>query len=361
MVKKVTFAIGFLAGGGAERVVSIWANNLSDKGYEVSIIVLGRKENEYIVSQNVHIYAVSATNEDVLQLSYWDRIKRFRKIIKNITPDYIISFMPTMQQYTLLATIGLNVGRIETIRINPWYMQLSKFRYMLWKLCYKTADKIILQTREQAPFFSKSEQKKSIVIPNPLNDVFITTYKHEISERVTNFIAAGRIDPQKNYEMMIDGFANVACRYPHIKLHIFGSGPEEYMRTLQDRIESLQMGRNIFLMGRSNHIEQELIKNDVFLMTSNCEGSPNALIEAMASQLVCISTDCKTGPKDLISDGETGFLIPTGDRKKLSDTILNIIEMDQTTRTKIATAARSQILHNHSKESSVNLLCSLFK
>jgi glycosyltransferase involved in cell wall biosynthesis len=128
---------------------------------------------------------------------------------------------------------------------------------------------------------------------------------------------------------------------------------------LQNKINSLEMQNNIFLMGRSATIHEEYKKNDVFLMSSDYEGLPNALMEAMASRLICISTDCKTGPRDLINEGVNGYMVPVGDSNALADTIIKVINMSHEERVVMADAARNKIMTYCSEESSLNRLCEI--
>ena len=355
--KKVLLAVGALSGGGAERVASLWASMLQEQGFDVSMLIISHVADEYAVAEGVKIYPVAASVEAFLQIPYWKRILRMRAILKQVRPDVLIPFLPTSQIYMMLASAGLGIRRIETIRISPWEVRLNPLRYALWRWCYRSAWRIILQTAEQASFFSTNEQRKSVVIPNPLSPQIVANDKETQAERVTRFIAAGRIDPQKNYPMMIDGFAAVAAEYPELQLRIFGTGPSEYVEQIQQHIERRKMQGHIQLMGRTPQIEEEYKESDVFLMTSDFEGSPNALIEAMASRLVCISTACKTGPRDLITSGENGFLIPVGGVDALAATMRQVLAMDSASRSTMAEAARARVLEMCSEEQSLRRLC----
>jgi GalNAc-alpha-(1->4)-GalNAc-alpha-(1->3)-diNAcBac-PP-undecaprenol alpha-1,4-N-acetyl-D-galactosaminyltransferase len=360
MNKNLVLAIPQLTGGGAERVVSVWANELSKKGYHVSIILFFRSKDEYYTDGSVKIFSITENHEEYIKLSFIKRFQRIRKLLKKIKPDYVISFLPPMQVWILMASIGLGTKRIETIRNNPWRISVTNcFHKVLWKQCYHSCYRIILQSSDQGPFFNKKDQKKCIVIPNPISELYIKNYKEEISEFPTEFIAVGRITPQKNYKMMIKAFADVCKEYRHLRLRIFGTGKESYVSEIKDYISELQMQDNIFLMGRTPHMEEQYKNSDIFLMTSDYEGLPNALIEAMASQLICISTNCKTGPKDLIDEGENGFLVPVGNSAKLSEVIRLVLRMPKEERAKIAKSARIKVLSYCSQENSVDFLCKL--
>lgn len=292
MKTNVLIAIPQLTGGGAERVASAWANDLADRKYDVTIAVCARFPDEYETNQKVKIESIAGNLKQYLTLSYLQRLRRIRSILRMRKPDYIISFLPAMQVWIMLASFGMKVKRIETIRVNPWKISVrNPLQVFFWKLCYRTSYRTILQSSDQCGFFSPVVQRKSIVIPNPISKQYIENYKEDSSETPTEFIAAGRIDAQKNYPMMINGFAKACKRFPNIRLRIFGTGPEAYVSEIKKYIDSKGMEHNVLLLGRTPHMENEYPKSDVFLMISDFERMPNALAEAMASRLVCISTD----------------------------------------------------------------------
>lgn len=361
--KKILIATLALSNGGAERVASIWAEQLAEHGYDVSFFVIARQDDEYHLSEKVKVYSCANSIKDFVSKSYLTRYKKIRQVVKGVNPDYIIPFIFSMQLWMMIVSIGLKAKRVETIRTNPWMFKqnYSVYKRIWLQLFYNTAYRIIVQASEQKDWFSKWNQRKCVLIPNPVSDIYTNSYKSDISKHVVNFIAVGRLVAVKNYPMMIDSFAKAAKQYPNIKLHIFGKGEEDYTQTLQNRIDSLGMSDNIFLMGRCSLVHEEYKKNDVFLMSSDYEGLPNALLEAMASRLFCISTNCKTGPSDLIDDGINGILIPVGDKNILTNTIVKVINMSYEERVAMSDAARKKVMTYCSKDNSLNRLCEILK
>lgn len=359
---KVLFAVGSLHGGGAERVVSVWANQMAERGYNVAILVFARSKDEYTLSDKVSVYSCADSLEDYLALSYFKRFVFYRQVLKTYSPNYIIPFLRTTRMWMFFSSIGLSIKRIETIRINPWVEEksINFVSRIINRLIFRLAYKIIIQAREQRDWLAKNDRMKAVLIPNPLQEKYMQLDNVSRKEVVTNFISVGRLHPQKNYPMLIQGFAKVAQRFPHLKLYIWGSGPTRYVEELENQIQACLMSDNIFLMGRSYEIENEYLRSDVFVMTSDYEGSPNALIEAMASGLVCVSTDCKTGPKELIDSEINGFLIPVGSEAGLSEVLQNILTMSVDDRLKIGRQAREKVLNVHSVANSVCALCNLF-
>ena len=363
MSKVILFSIPNLYGGGAERVVSLWASQLAQiQNYSIHILVSGRVANEYITDKNVVINTISSTYEDYEKLSILTKIKRRRELIKQIKPDYIISFLPHIQIQTFVSTIGLRVKRIETIRVSPWVIKLNKLNKIIWDLCINTCYKLIIQTAEQGLYFSPRVQAKSVVIPNPVNELYNRHFKRTQPESVKSFIAVGRITPQKNFPMMIRAFAQVCMLNPDITLDIYGEEESpSYKAGIENLIFTLGVENNIRLRGRCNHIHEEYINHDAFLMSSNSEGMPNSLLEAMACGMVCLSTDCKTGPKDMIDHGDSGYLSPINDPHSFASSIQQILQMTQAERQRMGEKSREKICSMCSSANSLKLLTSCFE
>lgn len=356
-MKNIVLAIPRLTGGGAERVVSVWANELCNNEYQISIVLFSRSNNEYIVNERVKIYSLVDSISEYFAMSAFEKLNGLRSILKKIAPDYIISFLPAMQVWMMLASVGLQIKRIETIRVNPWKVNTGgKINRIVWKNCFRTCYKIIIQATGQELFFSKNEQKKIVLIPNPIDEKFLIRAKHDINPTPNKFIAVGRIDKQKNYPMMIKAFFEIAKERTDIVLKIYGDGEKEYVTELEKLIKKYRLTNNVYLMGRTPNIEVEYQKNDIFLMSSDFEGLPNSLMEAMASGLICISTDCQTGPSDLIENGKNGYLVPVGDSEQMSRTIFAILHMSESERKIVSEKARNKILEYCSKENSVDRL-----
>ena len=132
-------------------------------------------------------------------------------------------------------------------------------------------------------------------------------------------ISAGRLECQKNFPMLVRAFSDFAKDKNDVVLHIYGEGNDKDM--LQDLIDKLGCGEKIKLMGRSNDLVSVYKEANLFILSSNYEGMPNALLEAMAIGLPCISTDCPTGPSEMIVSGENGLLVPVNDAEKLREAI----------------------------------------
>ena len=359
--KRVCIAIHGLAHAGAERVAASWANYLAKNGHTVSIVVYANSEETYDLDDRVRVVPIAATRDLYYQMSKVKQLLSIRKIIKREKPQILISFLPKMQINMMLATVGMRIKRIETIRNNPWIDKDVSGKRFLWNLCFKRSNTIVVQTKEQSLYFSEALRNKCVVISNPVSSDFSDRQKVYDADGVRRFVAVARINTQKNYPMMIRAFAQVAAKNPSCTLDIYGAGAPEVIHEVENLIEQLDMKNNIRLCGWRKDIAELLLKYDAFLLSSNYEGMPNALAEAMAAGLVCLSTDCKTGPKDMIDSGINGFLSKTGDVQSFADGIKSISQMSQQQCADMGNAAREKILEMCKEENTLMRLKELIE
>ena len=169
----------------------------------------------------------------------------------------------------------------------------------------------------QQYFKSNTEVIYNPVVLNEYRGIALKTDKEKI------IVSAARLEKQKNLEMLIDAFNIFHQNHKDYKLIIYGEGT--YRENLERKIEELEMKDNIFLPGVSNKLFDEVSKAELFVLSSNYEGMPNALIEAMCLGLPCISTKV-SGATDLIQDGVNGLLVDVGDTKDLTNKITRLIE-----------------------------------
>ena len=358
-MKKICIAIHGLAHAGAERVATSWANYLAEQGKDVFILVYANSENTYDLDSRVKVIPLAQTAEEYFQLPKGKQLLRIRKVIKEENPQLIISFLPKMQISMMLATLGMPVKRYETVRNNPWIDTDVEGKRFLWNLCFRRSDRIIIQTKEQSLYFTEKLQKKCVVISNPISHVFTEKQKAYGDGTVRRFVAVARINNQKNYPMMIRAFSRIAKKKPECTLDIYGKGSEQTVEEIQTLIAELKMSDQIRLQGWIRDIPETLSKYDAFLMSSDYEGMPNALAEAMAVGLVCLSTDCRTGPKDMIDSGTNGFLAKTGDEDSFVSQMEEILRLNMQQRIAMGSAARTKILHMCSEENTLRRLYDL--
>lgn len=308
--EKILFISRTLRGGGAERFISTFINYMFDNNYDVEILLYEEHSDDYYLNSNIKKYLLPSRGETRLDKIYRN-IDMYR-MLKEIRPNYIIPFVDTVVICSYLANLFINSKFVYTVRVSPWHEKIigTKFENFMRNIIAKKANAIMIQTAEQGLYFPAGYQKRVFVVPNPVPQKFISIKKENYNTSIENFCMVGRIDKQKNLPLAVKAFQRLSLVYPNIRLNIFGEGIEtDYINSL---IKEYELQNICFLRGRTNNVEEILSESDAFLMTSDFEGLPNALIEAMAMGLPCISSACKTGPSDLIKDGENGYLFEPG-------------------------------------------------
>ena len=306
---KISFLIGGMGKGGAERVIATLSNYYVKRGDEVSVITLWNKVPEYRLDERVHYYCLEQVKENKTigerSISFAKKIKSIRHLVKAVNPDILVAYNPKMALLAKLACMKRKVIGMEGT--NPAIRSENKWIALSIKLS-AIADGFVFQTRGARSFYPKATQKKSTIIPNPIAEG-LPMETPSYGEREKCICGVGRLEKVKRFDLLIDAFAAIEKKYLDYSLHIFGEG--SLREELERKIVSLDLQDRVFLEGNVNNIPEVLSNSRVFVLSSDYEGMPNALIEALASGCACISTDCNYGPADLIENDNNGVLVPT--------------------------------------------------
>lgn len=352
---KITFVTATLTSGGSERVMSIVANKMQERGYEVEIVCLNDQIVFYPINEGIkitHVEVESGTKSLPKKL-WW-----FRRYIKQTQPDVVIAFMVSVYTVTLLSLMGVDIPVISSVRNDPAYSNLRK--KITRKLLLPQSAHVVVQTQQIKQFFNKNIQKMTTVIYNPVNEkVFEASYDDDNvednenlklkvkvgrlkvkEERLNRIISVGRLYPQKDQKMMIEAFAKVSERFPEWKLVIFGEGPER--ESLESLVERLKVKDKVSLPGRSESIIDELKKSKIFCLSSIYEGMSNALVEAICVGLPIVTTRV-SGTEELIENGVNGFVVNVGDKDSMAKALIKIIE-DETLQNQFAEKNKAQAI-----------------
>lgn len=320
---KITFVTSTLTSGGAERVISLLANNFAERGYEVEMIALTSISPDYykLDPKVKFIHADKVSKGGLLGELWW-----FRKHIKKEQPDVVIAFMEAVYEFVLLALLGTKIPVISSERLDP--ALISWPRKVLRWLLLPTTTAHVVQTQQIKQYYNQRIQKKTHVIYNPVNErVFETSYdndddndnhKSKIKEERLNWIiSVGRLYPQKNQKMMIEAFAKIAPKFPEWSLVIYGEGHQR--KALEKMIQDprFKIQDKVLLPGRCETVIEEVAKSKVFCLSSDYEGMSNAMIEALCVGTPVISTKV-SGTDELIRDGVNGLLVDIGDTDGLA-------------------------------------------
>jgi len=320
---NIMFSTGCLKKGGAERVISNLANYFINDN-KVSIVTTIKGEQYYELDKNINVYSLDqGSNIENFLIKNVKRIRNLKKIINKVKPDIIVSFLPEPSYRLLFLKIfNKNLKVIVSVRNDPKIEYKNIISKLVMKLLYSKADGFVFQTEEAKNYFSKKIKNKSTIIPNPVNKNFIC--EPFFGKREKTIVTVGRLEKQKNHELLINAFSKIANKYRDYKLIIYGDGS---LRTnLEEQIQRLKLENRVILAGQVDEIHKVIYKSGLFVLSSDYEGMPNCLLEAMALGIPCISTDCPCGgPKEIIDNGINGILVPTNDVSKMSKAIEKII------------------------------------
>lgn len=319
---KITFFIGSLYGGGAERVTCNLASYLVQHGHQVEILTMSETEKAYELDKRVSVRILLSLKERKnTVMNTLIRMPRFWKYLKVNVPDAYIVMLPKTTIMLLMFRWLTKAKVIAAERVDPASYS-NRIAKMLKKYA-KRADGWVFQTEDARKWYVDAIQDcRSIVIPNAVNPVFIRPRYEEKKRKV--IAGAGRLDVQKNFGLLIRAFAKIATEFPEYNLIIYGKGDEE--QGLKSLAENLGLQDRIEFPGNIQNIAEEMEKNTMFVLSSDFEGMPNALMEAMALGLPCVSTDCPCGgPRYLIRDGVNGLLVPVGDADEMAEAMRKIL------------------------------------
>ena len=309
--------------GGAERVIAQLANYLSRKKYTVKIITIYDSKLYYSLDSNIEVISIGRKSKNKL----FNKISQYgslRRIIKKDMPEVILTMPEDTGVYVIASLVGIKVPVYVSERNNPWVMPDVKITRLLRQLVYRKTKGIIFQTEMAKSFFPKSIQRKGIILKNPVDDTRIPEV-HK-GERSKTIAAVGRLASQKNYFLLIDAFCEFWKNHKEYELHIYGDGPEK--NRLSEYILAKGMSSNITLKGRDKDVLSKIVKCAFFVLSSDYEGMPNVLIEAMCMGLPVISTNCPSGgPRELIENNVNGILIDVGDKNALVEAMSKMTDM----------------------------------
>lgn len=315
-MKVLTFLIGSLGGGGAERVTIALGNYFCEKGYEVNFIVFSKANNNYDLNQKINCYFLPENNNKRI---IFLRISLLKKFLKEQSPDYVIS-LGLGYQYLLLGNL-LNKYRFILSERNAPQYYYKWYEKIYVKYCYRKAYTVVFQTKEARDYFGKSIYNKSTIIANPITSNLPLPYK---GLRKKTIVAVSRLCKQKNIFMLLQSFKRVLNVYPEYNLEIYGKG--EQKEKLEKYAEQLRINKKVRFMGQKEDVHSLIVDSALFVSSSDYEGMSNSMLEAMAIGLPVICTNCPIGGAAMvIRNGVNGILTKVGDEIELANAMIDLI------------------------------------
>ena len=306
---KLVLVISSLSSGGAERVMTDMANYWTKKGWQVTLVTFSGSNTadfyqleERVKRIHLGLRKPTAGLPDKLMFNV-TRLHRLRSCIHSENPDAVISFMVSTNVLTILATYGMGLRTIVSERnapSNPTVNRLWRFARLI---AYRHAHVVVAQTKSIGDWIRNKCGARVCEIPNALRDLPIPA-----EDREQIILSIGSMTHQKGFDILLEAFGAVADRYPLWRLVILGDGPER--SALEAHCAGLKLSSRVDMPGRVQNIEAWLARAGLVVQASRFEGFPNVVLEALGMGVPVISSDCASGPSEMIKDGVNGRLVP---------------------------------------------------
>jgi len=320
---NVSFVIDSIShSGGTDRVCTMLASALAEKGIHTSIHTLCNGKSYYDLDNRVKVFSYYSKG----------RLRSLFKIIQHEKKTKSVLIVISMGKLSVQFSFISTLLRMKNKRICSDHVAIESFSNVIRKLkimCYSTYDNVVTLTNHDENIinsFLKNKKSKLTCIRNMSPYSSLDTLVNKGSTKTV--IAVGRLSFQKNFSRLLDIWSK--SESADWKLKIIGSGPEETQ--LRNKIVNLDLN-NVEIIPANKNLERYYSEADFLLMTSRYEGLPMVLIEAKNFSLPVISFDCKTGPEEIISND--GFIIPY-DSDELYLERLNLLFNDETVRAKLS-------------------------
>jgi GalNAc-alpha-(1->4)-GalNAc-alpha-(1->3)-diNAcBac-PP-undecaprenol alpha-1,4-N-acetyl-D-galactosaminyltransferase len=331
--------------GGAQRVMSALANRWATAGWDVTLVTLADPTDDAFPVEGVRrvglgLFGPAVSTGDALRLNI-KRLRSIRRLIKDVKPDVVISFMERLNVLTLIATSGLAVPVVVSERVDPRHHPVHPLVRIIRPMAYRRAATVVVQTESVARWAAaRAGEGRVRVVPNPISPDF-RARGSEPPERVeTVIVGVGRLTPQKGFDLLIRAFATIAPSNAGARLVIYGEGPER--SRLQQLAQDLGVAARIELAGVSLHMADVLRQADLFVLSSRYEGFPNVLLEALTVGVPSIAFACPSGPDEMIVDQVNGLLVPPQDVAALAHAMTKLIT-DHALRRRLSAQAPSTV------------------
>lgn len=330
---KILFFVSSMHAGGAERVAATLASAWARRGEDVTLVPSYTKKGSLFYRLDPGVKLIWLAD----RMGWLGRTKlasirkwfAMRRLIRETRPDVIISFLTNVNVMVLLSARGLNVPTIVCERTNP-AVSTSAGKALTWlrKHTYPWASLVTVQASDSVEAFQKMVPTiaRMAVIPNPLPPELagpLTARPVAQPGQRRRLVAMGRLVPIKRFASLIQVFAILADEFPDWDLYIWGDGP--LRESLVQQTQDAGLDERVLLPGRTSAPWEELAQGDVFVLTSEVEGFPNVLLEAMALGLACVTVDCPSGPREMSCDGEDALLVPLGDQQGLAHALRQLM------------------------------------
>ena len=340
---KKTFLIKSLAGGGAENVCVNIANSFAKKGYDVDLVILNLNNEAYLTNVSKKIKIVNlkvnhARNSPLPLLKYIFKNKLKKILVFNYELSSILVILRILFRLKFkiisrnINTLSFKIKLLEQQNFWKKYIVKSCFKFFYCKVdhvvnqCYGMQDDLI-------SIFPQLDANSSVIY-NPISEKIMNEaalYDLNRIKKKDYLLCVGRLEKQKAFHVAINVFAEIAHKFPKLRLKILGQGSLE--QKLRQQTIDCNIKDRVDFEGFQKNISSYYLYAKATVLTSEYEGFPNTLIESIAFGTPVIAFNCKSGPSEIIKHGVNGYLVDYKNtldlRNKLVDVIRNKFSINE--------------------------------
>ncbi|WP_288070644.1 glycosyltransferase [Adlercreutzia caecimuris] len=316
--------IAYLHGsGGAERQIVTLANGLLERGHEVHLVVLHTNNPRYAIDPDVIVHDLTYAEcgaGNRIPARYW----ALRRCLTNLTPDATVHFWMQSAYFAAMMPERVRGRAVYSERGDPGDDEYSGLLGLVRWAAFKKMSGFVFQTEAARDHFSDSVRCRSAVIPNPViipDDLL----SRDTLVRETRVVSIGRLAPQKNQFLLLEAFSLVVRRFSSYELWIYGEG--ELREALIERARQLHILDRFKIIEPCYDVLDQIKNASLFVLSSSYEGMPNALLEAMALGLPCVTTDFAPcgAAASIVKDGLDGLVV-SSDPQSLANAMCSLLE-----------------------------------
>lgn len=337
----VLFVCTSLSSGGAERFVSVVASGLDRARFEPSLCLF-RDERTYRLADDVAVHIVERTRPWQIPIA----VTRLASLIDRARPDIVFSAFshPSFMTGNALVLARHRPRWVARISSDPDSVERGVLRAWMRRL-YQMADAIVANSNELGRLFESAypDAAPPVFIANAVDFDFLERQSRQDATLARpgrrRIVAVGRLSPEKRFDLLLRATARLADQHD-VEVVICGEGRER--ARLEKLGRELGLEDRLRLPGFVANPHAWMASADVFVLCSDTEGAPNALIEAQGLGVAAVATDCPTGPREITDGGRTGRLVPTGDVDALAAAVAELLD-DSEQRRALASAGRERV------------------
>lgn len=307
---KILFVNTNIGYGGASKMIAAVSHALAEE-HSVEILTFRAENIKQDIDERVKLVHEKLYSHKIKPIELIGQILKLRQYIKRNNIDLVIAFLHPAHYMAVLATNGTNAKVLLSERGDPvTRMKNGKwFVHLIEKIIHQ-ADAYVFQSDGALKAYPQKCQKKGRIIVNAIPYMQYPTYSPSEQKYI---LCAARIElVQKRQDVLVEAFSLFLTTHKDYRLCLAGDGPD--MDQLMQKINDLEIQEYVDMVGAREDVLQLMAKSSFFVLPSDYEGLPNALLEAIAIGVPCISTDCSPGgARMIIKDGANGFIVPCND------------------------------------------------